>query len=483
MRPNVLKRILFKIANSDILKLVPILVLAFYIAFIPHLQYPYPLHVDEWLHMAYSKAMLQTGSMTFYEPFYQASTSYNQLGFHLFWGVFQEISEISWMTIFRFFPSIIFIITTLSVYIFANRMGFGLYAALIVSLIPTTVGILGPAFLVPLALGMPFIPLSLFIAFNFKTLWSYLVLFLIVYFMLFVHLPSTVCLLIVLVPYILLNFKGNFRHSLGIILILGIFVVVSLPWILAFLPANMSFFNQGISEDFVTIPRLLQIFGYLPISLCLLGTLILGIKGGKQNYGLILGLLAILLMLVMFFQFHIGQPTVYQRGLHYMMMMASIVAGAGLMWVYNFRLPGKLLARIKIPPIAKNVGMVFGLVLIVLLLVNGIHNRQNALYYHMIDQEDYNAFQWIEENIGTGYDRALLDPWKATAFTAITGKMVYTRIHEAPYANDLKAYEFLIDSCNDTAFLRENNISIVYSRDNCSNPDLVEVRDNVYLLK
>ena len=376
MRPNVLKRILFKIANSDILKLVPILVLAFYIAFIPHLQYPYPLHVDEWLHMAYSKAMLQTGSMTFYEPFYQASTSYNQLGFHLFWGVFQEISEISWMTIFRFFPSIIFIITTLSVYIFANRMGFGLYAALIVSLIPTTVGILGPAFLVPLALGMPFIPLSLFIAFNFKTLWSYLVLFLIVYFMLFVHLPSTVCLLIVLVPYILLNFKGNFRHSLGIILILGIFVVVSLPWILAFLPANMSFFNQGISEDFVTIPRLLQIFGYLPISLCLLGTLILGIKGGKQNYGLILGLLAILLMLVMFFQFHIGQPTVYQRGLHYMMMMASIVAGAGLMWVYNFRLPGKLLARIKIPPIAKNVGMVFGLVLIVLLLVNGIHNRQ-----------------------------------------------------------------------------------------------------------
>ncbi len=49
---------MWRLAKSDYLKLVPILALAFYIAFIPHLNYPYPVHIDEWVHLAWSKAML-----------------------------------------------------------------------------------------------------------------------------------------------------------------------------------------------------------------------------------------------------------------------------------------------------------------------------------------------------------------------------------------------------------------------------------------
>ncbi|MBA7689479.1 hypothetical protein ES703_97986 [subsurface metagenome] len=42
---------------------------------------------------------------------------------------------------------------------------------------------------------------------------------------------------------------------------------------------------------------------------------------------------------------------------------------------------------------------------------------------------------------------------------------------------------FLIGGCVDTAFLSENGISIVYSQGEYNNPDLVEVRENVYLLE
>ncbi len=77
-----------KTLQLDYLMLLSVLGLAFYIAFIPHLNYPYPLHVDEWVHIAYSKAMLQTGSTTFVEPFFGQSTyslSFNlEAGFHLF---------------------------------------------------------------------------------------------------------------------------------------------------------------------------------------------------------------------------------------------------------------------------------------------------------------------------------------------------------------------------------------------------------------
>jgi len=39
------------------------------------------------------------------------------------------------------------------------------------------------------------------------------------------------------------------------------------------------------------------------------------------------------------------------------------------------------------------------------------------------------------------------------------------------------------NASTDTAFMRENEISIVYTRQGSKNPDLVEVRKDVYLLK
>ena len=43
-----------KLVNSDYSKLFPILVLAFFVTFIPHITYPYAVHLDEWIHIAYT---------------------------------------------------------------------------------------------------------------------------------------------------------------------------------------------------------------------------------------------------------------------------------------------------------------------------------------------------------------------------------------------------------------------------------------------
>ena len=82
----------------------------------------------------------------------------------------------------------------------------------------------------------------------------------------------------------------------------------------------------------------------------------------------------------------------------------------------------------------------------------------------MIDSEDYQAFVWIKENVDDEYEKAILDSWKATAFSAITQRNVYTRIHAYPKPSDRKAYEFLQGGCTDTPFSRKNGISIVYTR-------------------
>jgi len=479
--------------------LLPILGLTLYITFIPHQEYLYPIHVDEWVHLARSQAIMQAGSNTYIEPFFGQETttlrSNLEAGSQVFWGTFQQLSGISWMDIFRYFPSIISMITVLSVYILAKREGFGWEAAFFTCLIPTTVGILGPVFLVPVSMGLLFTPLILFLAFNFRTVWSYLLIFIFTCFLLTVHPPSAIIPIIVLAPYILLNLKGNFKHSLGIGLALILPFLITFPWIFnMLLPTAKNLFVPQPLKEFVQLPRVIQSYGYLPTLLCLLGTFLLAIRGGKQNYGLVLGLLTLLLMLATFFTLHYGVSIMYERGLMFMMLMLGIIAGAGLMRVKNLKLPARLNSRLKVPLITQNMGRFLCLVLVAITLVLSIPDHQNSLYYHMIDTEDYRAFTWIKDNIDEEYETAILDPWKATAFTAITNKRIYTRIHAYPTDKDAEAYSFLRNASRNSSFLKENGISIIYTRVydrergtnvdySSNNPDLIEVAKNIYLLR
>jgi hypothetical protein len=484
-----------KIPKFDYLMLPLIMALAFYVAFIPHLNYPYPVHVDEWVHLTFSQAMLNAGSTTFANPFGQsAATTFGQpivnlssnpeSGFHLFWGIFQRISGLSWLTIFRYFPSIILMMTVLSVYTLARREGFGWEATLFTSLIPTTIGMLGPAFLVPVATGLIFIPLAIFLAFNFRTLWSYLVMFIFTALLLAMHAATAVGLVIILAPYILLTLRSEFKHSLGITLALVIPFIAPFPWIFdLLLPTAKALFSPVPLPWYVDYPPVIRTYGYLPILLALLGTFALTLRGGRKSYGLVLGLVTMLLMLTIFFTFHYGVPIMYDRGLMYMLLMASIVAGAGLMAVKNLRLPERLSHRLRAPLVTQNVGRALCLALIGLTLVIAIPARQSTYYYHMIDEPDYEAFVWVRENVSDDYEKAILDPWKATAFSAITGKEVFTRLHSYSEPRDEQASAFIKGGCRDTSFLRQNGISIIYTRSPCQNPDLVEVRKNVYVLK
>ncbi|MGB8707139.1 MAG: hypothetical protein WCD72_04215 [Dehalococcoidia bacterium] len=470
----------------DFLGLLPVLILAFYVAFIPHLNYPYPVHHDEWMHMTYSKALMQAGSISFADPFYgqgaMVTNANMEAGFHIFGGIFQQITGISWLTIFRYFPSIIFVITALSVYVLTRREGFGWEAAFFTCLIPTSVGILGPAFLVPMAMGMLFLPLCLFLAFNFKSWPCYLLLFLFICFLLSMHPLTAVGVVIILIPYILLNLKGNFRHSLGITLALAIPFVATLPLTFKMLlPTAKLLLTQQLPTPGVNLPPLLQAYGYLPILLAFAGVVWLTMKGAKKNFGLLFGLLALLLMLILFFRFHYGLPTLYERGLTLMLLMLGIIAGAGLQWIRKIRLSTRYMGTYRAFAPA-NLGNIFCIFLVGLILAVSIPSHLNTYYYHMIDDEDYRAFVWIRDNMDSNYEVVLVDPWKATAFTAITGKNVLSRIIMQKEPVDDTIYQFLGGGCQNTDFLIDNRISMIYNRLSCNNTDLVEVRNNVYLL-
>ena len=475
-----------KLLRSDYLKLVPILALAFYLAFIPHQGSPFPVHVDEWVHLACAKEIMSNaGTAGLTSPFSGGAPIWNQtieLGFHLFWGIFQQITGISWLFIFKYFPAIIFLLTVGSVYVVARREGFGWEAAFFTCLIPTTVGILGPGFLVPVAMGMLFIPLSLFVALNLRGWQSYVLLFIFTCFLALIHGAAAVCLVIILLPYIVLNLRKDLKHALGLTAALIIPFIAPFPWIFKLVLARVGtlFRYQPLPAN-VDFPRDFQLYGYLPVIFFVIGTFWLIRSGIQKGYALAFGSLAILAVIVAFVRLHLGLELLYLRGFTILLLMISIVAGCGLWWLRRVKLPDKL--RLKPAFIARHLGSGLCLIFIALILFIAIPTHQNTPYYHMIDTKDYDAFVWISKNIDESYDKAILDPWKATAFTAITGRKVYTKILMAPEETDIKARQFLEQGCTDTDFLRKNGISVVYTQGSCKNPDLVEVRRYIYLLE
>lgn len=490
----------WKLARSDYIKLMPILALAFYMAFIPNLNYPYAVHIDEWVHIAHSNELLSAGNIYYPDPFSGQPISGEQkiiatleLGYHLPLAVFQRLSGISWMDIARYFPSIIFVFTVLSVYIFAKRMGFGWEAAFFTTLIPTTVGIMGPAFMVPMAMGLIFVPLLLFLVFNYKTPWSYLALCISIGFLMILHAPSAILMVIILVPFILIGLRGDLKHSLFIILAVTLPLLVTLPWTLNLIlsQAGRLFVPEPLSP-YHLLPRVIPEYGYLPIASCLLGTFVLAIRGGKENYSLVIGLLLLLIMLSTFYTLDYGIAMLYRRALPFAMLVMSIVAGAGLMTLRKLEIPWLANLKSKKPLVMQTAGTLLCLIFLGATLAIAVPDRQATLYYYMIDKTDYEAFVWIKNNVDTSNQKAILDPWKATAFTAITEKYVHTRIHVAPQPIDNQTYDFLRSGSTDTAFLRKNGISIIYTRVydgnrtveyDSNNPDLVEVRKNIYMLK
>ncbi len=278
-----LRQNLWSLAKSDYLKLVLILGLAFYVAFIPHQGYSYPVHVDEWTHLANSKAIVaEASSIEMHNPFTGGEAGVSQsleAGFDLFWAIVQQVSGIPWLVLFRYFPAVIFMITVLSVYILGRREGFGWEAALCTCFVLTTVRFLGPGFMVPVALGLLFIPLSLFLVFNFRGWRSYILLFIFTAFLVSAHAYTAVGLVLILAPFIILNLKKDFRHSLGIALasVIPFLIPILLGWFLwgqNILVDRLGAFISAQGTDLPDILKVPYLYGYLPTFLLALSTLL-----------------------------------------------------------------------------------------------------------------------------------------------------------------------------------------------------------------
>jgi hypothetical protein len=108
-------------------------------------------------------------------------------------------------------------------------------------------------------------------------------------------------------------------------------------------------------------------------------------------------------------------------------------------------------------------------------------------YYEMITEQDYETFSWIHEHIDEyrdathSYNKAAVDPFKASPFSAVTGLYILSSRMNPVYRYDLvpKMETFLREKCTNTSFLDTYKLSVIYG--DADNKNLTKISENVYL--
>jgi len=490
---------------AGLLALGMIMGFAFYTSLIPRLDYSYPLHTDEWTHFAEARTIVTEGTIPFFDPVTgedradpvteeTRSSPHFEVGYHLFLAEFQFLTGLPWLDMFRYLPSAVFALAALSAYIFGNRRGFGLEAALFASLVPTTVRFLGPALAVPVALGLFFVPLVLFLVSNY---WASkglpLVLLVLLSFLFIAHVPTAVFAGLIIAVYGVfqtlrraLTRRPVRRRALAhLATVLAAVALSSLPllaynnWLVGAavaepLPQELLVAPGGI------IPR----FGYVPYALFVLGLVLLARSGIRTDRALLVTTVLVAAYAFLHYQFGVGNAALYSRSILYLSLLLLLIAGLATSDVRRW------LAKVLSLRWAGGASFAAaGLVLVAVMLPSlglSLESRYEEQYYHRIGDTQYEDFVWMRDHLCTGYERALTEPQFGRAFAAITGRHVYAAIPTtaAPVrpAEVDEAKLVLRDGVPDADWLRERGVSIVYTTRRVENPELVKVHDRVYVL-
>lgn len=475
-----------KLKPITIFSLLLIMILSIVLTYYPHINYTFLLHVDEWYHIAVAQKIATSVSIPASSvylkgiPFVDPEVGYHVLLAVIYWALHPSATQ--WI----YLPVILEAIAVLSVFFFVYKFlgeREALVASLLVALLPTNVTIGGPVFLIPENLGLIFIPIALVFAFRLtkiKPIYNYIGLFAVAVFLLYSHPPTALVLLIILFFYCLFLFVSKVNKdrklALQLFLVVLLAVIVAIPNYIAYLS------NRGVGGVVfglpVTVGPVFVVYGVLQ-TLFFLGGIYLFVREkeiSKEVLSLLVTVIVLLMFIFLFIYFNINYLLPYQRTFMPLFLIMSIFASYG--YVSLLRLNKKRGIQI---------GSILFAIALVATIYFSVHLDLTTPYYHLITSQDYSNFLYIKSHYAPNSIAILSNPFTARAFTPITGMYVYSVEPFGPSASYSillnNTNSFFAGNCSDSAFLRDNNISIVYTNTTCINSNLTLVHNETYILK
>lgn len=452
-------------------------------------RYEYPVHMDEYVHWGYAKAVIDQGEVNFRHPFsglapgdFSLKSDLHEAGYWAYLGAFQRVTGVAWIPFFQYAPALIAVFLGLCVYALAERWGAGVEAAVWVICIPTTLRFLGPGFMVPIVFALPAIVLGLFCLFHTRTAGGLVAYGVFAAALWPIHRIGAFAMFALAALYGL--FLLGSRPTRGF----AIWAIVSLPFLAAW-----DFYEGYLDFGFSIVPGLpateyvLLWFGIPPLILANVGaaSFLLG-KRHAFAEGMSLTVAVLLADVVILNRLYRGlDPFIlYDRTYMILFVLASLLAGVGL---------STLLVRLRAwQQRAKSPHVRFlALGLIVLLLLTpavtvaaSANLQAGQAYYTVLTPKQMERYTLAAERLEPHQNRALVEGISTMPFSIITGRpTMYVHTPNDPFVDPAPIRDFFARGGSDTHFLVANGVSVVVTHRTLENPDLREVAPGVYVLR
>ncbi len=473
--------------------------------------YRFPVHVDEHVHWVHASAIQREDTRAYAHPYTGAEQVREEFELRgdVHYGIFhtglaqaQELTGVSWVSVFQFLPAFWAGLIAVLVWGALRPWPGAPLAAALTGLMPTTVRFLGPGFLVPIAFGLAWVGALLVLLPRMgESVRVALLALLLVFSAFFVHIIAGVValgLLLAALPFAAARWEGaGARARLA-----GITVGAVLPMVWLY----EAFFDEILAEvqRVGSLPLDVTVWAHMGVFFLVAWVVGLGLVAYRSPDRGRLPLRAASLLSVVLFglllanfvwlgprlatydRFHQPFLLVAAVPVAFVLFEASRAVARGVVWGVGWareRWGGEAVRGLDGALRGFVVVGVVG-VLFVGLASPALSAALNEPYYRVIDEEDWERFVWVEENVGEEYEVFLAHPWKAPILTAMTGMQPYAWLSPgSPPVNGEAFVAYLQGTGNDTAWLVEREVSVVVGERMPVSDVFVEEREGVAVLE
>ena len=478
-----------------------------------HSGYNYPMHLDEYHHIAQSVQIIEKKGFVSTNPYFAEPIRHEDLepGFHILLSELFLLTGIDPVYHYGFLPALFACLSAFMLFVLINKITdnfwTGIFAMLFFASLKSSVNILGINFFTPLTACIPLIYLFLLMLIealldgDIKKL--------------FISIILSVCLIIIyplcgtlIIPiaflYFLLNPKiikqfyfkikevfaieklnkdktSYFKTTLLTITIILVVTIVFIYFLhhISFLRNKTQMINSLIFKEGwgkVEIKYFLPyLYGIISTILALIGIVI----SFKQKKYLIFAFFAFITigLISMFNKFGFTVLSPYQRTLYFAMLSLIPLSAIGLSYIIDYMKKMPFLSRVAKRPI-----VAFLIIVIFISVFSGHYrliDKRKAYNRAIIDNEDYNTIRWIEENYGS-HNIILAPVFVSSTIYPISQNYVVSILPGQLRGKNLNAsVKFFNSGCNEKRkIIEENKANLIFSKGKIDCNGLKEVYSN-----
>src|SRR3989344_3042209 len=427
----------------------------------------YPIHPDEYAHIAQAKDIVDTGSIRFVNPYFKTHPFHLRLepGFHIFLASFILIFKDSFIPFFHILRDFIFLLNTFLLFIFVYRLSknyfIGLFSAIFFIFLKSTIEVLGNLFLLPVNLGITFTLVFFILLLSYYPMkkWSYYLLLAVFLISLLVYPPSAVLIFLILFFASIKSITSINKEFLRLIIPISILFILLAIILFSFTKTLLSYIV--FTDEWTPVAASyspVSFYGLLAFALAIIGILVVFRKFNSYKF-LVYWFLICLFDVYLFYVFKFTLFIPFTRVFYFYLLSLCILSAFGLYHLVYFISKLRFLRKFSIP-----ISIFLVLLVIAFQFLSFYSSSKNFFSQGVLDDAKYDALMFIKDNYGT-HNVVMSDPITSFAIYPLTDNYVVALLESnIGVGARISQKNFFIGSCEDKQSIANKfNVSLVAS--------------------